>query len=88
MFGIGRKLVAFCLVAGAFGGWARLAHGPETRPVAQTRYVVRSGDTLWEIARRLAPTRDPRAVIQKLIEANDLGSPALRPGQTLVVPRL
>lgn len=66
-------------VARAFGGSA------DTEGPAAT-YVVRAGDTLWSIAERLAPDRDPRAVIHEVIEVNDLGSAPIVPGQTLTLP--
>jgi hypothetical protein len=46
----------------------------------QNRYRVRSGDTLWSIARRHGTSVD------RLRDANDLRSERLRPGQTLVIP--
>jgi nucleoid-associated protein YgaU len=46
----------------------------------QTRYRVRSGDTLWSIARRHGTSVD------RLRNANDLRSERLQPGQTLVIP--
>jgi LysM repeat protein len=50
-------------------------------------YVVRSGDTLWGIARRVAgPTADPRPVIARFVEANDLRGATIQPGQRLVLP--
>jgi len=44
---------------------------------------VRAGDTLWTIASKLAPTKDPREIIDTLMKANHLGSPTIVPGQTL-----
>ena len=45
-------------------------------------YVVRPGDTLWDIARALAPGEDPRAVVHDLAVA--AGGAALEPGQRIV----
>lgn len=45
-----------------------------------TRYRVRSGDTLWHLARRYGTT------VKRLRSMNDLSSSRLRPGQTLLVP--
>jgi LysM repeat protein len=47
--------------------------------------VVDSGDTLWSIARRVAPGRDPRPVVDGLIEANNLRG-GLQAGQELSIP--
>ena len=66
-------------VARAFGGSAGADEPAAT-------YVVRAGDTLWSIAERHAPARDPRAVIHEVIEVNDLGAAPIVPGQTLTLP--
>jgi Tfp pilus assembly protein FimV len=58
--------------------------GPD-RPASRVTYVVESGDTLWSIARRVAPDRDPRPVVDGLIEANDLRG-GLQAGQELSIP--
>jgi Tfp pilus assembly protein FimV len=47
--------------------------------------VVEPGDTLWSIARRVAPGRDPRPVVDGLIEANDVRG-GLQAGQELSIP--
>lgn len=86
-----RVITAFVLVGGLlWAGGRMLPPGPSgavARPVAAAWYEVRSGDTLWAIARRVAPDADPRAVVQALLEVNDLPGPRLRPGQMLVLPR-
>ena len=48
--------------------------------------VVRSGDTLWSIARDVAPEEDPRAVIDAIVELNGLDSVDLLPGAELRLP--
>lgn len=53
---------------------------PVAAPAANV-YVVRSGDTLWSIARRLRPDADPRPLVDALAER--AGSSALRPGQRI-----
>jgi Tfp pilus assembly protein FimV len=58
--------------------------GPD-RPAPRATYVVEPGDTLWSIARRVAPGRDPRPVVDGLIKANDLRG-GLQAGQELSVP--
>ncbi|HEX4727841.1 MAG TPA: LysM peptidoglycan-binding domain-containing protein [Jatrophihabitans sp.] len=45
--------------------------------------MVQPGDTLWSIAQRTAPQRDPRQVVDQLRRLNHLNSVALTPGQTL-----
>ena len=45
--------------------------------------VVRADDTLWSIATRIAPDRDPRLVVSELERRNDLTGPIVRVGQVL-----
>lgn len=55
-------------------------------PAAQQVVVVEQGQTLWSLARDLAPEEDPREVVQRLRSANRLESAGLAVGQRLVVP--
>jgi hypothetical protein len=79
-------VTALFLAVGAllasFGG------GPLTaseRPGAPgTVYVVKPGDTFWELARRIDPEGDPRPLVSRLVAAH--GSPVLVPGQRLALP--
>jgi Tfp pilus assembly protein FimV len=81
VFAIVLVIAGFLLVA---PGLAR-GDGPAVRPAPRVTYVVESGDTLWSIARRVAPGRDPRPVVDGLIEANDLRG-GLQAGQELSIP--
>ncbi len=45
--------------------------------------TVHEGDTLWSIATRVAPDRDPRAEVAQLQRRNHLAGVALTPGQVL-----
>ena len=82
-------LVALLLAAFSVG---RAASGAATSPAAvppppaAVPMTVQPGDTLWEVARRVAPQADPREVVQVLQRANDLQGPALRVGQQLLLP--
>jgi hypothetical protein len=73
-------VAVFLLVA---PGLAR-GDGPD-RPAPRVTYVVQPGDTLWSIARRVAPGQDPRPVVDGLIEANGVRG-GLRTGQELSIP--
>jgi hypothetical protein len=79
--------ISLALVAAAWAGPAVRALGsPETPArVSRASYVVREGDTLWTIARELAPGSDPRPVVDLLSAANGVDPGRLVPGQTLVV---
>jgi LysM repeat protein len=68
------------------------ASGPGTAGTATSGSVpaagtvmVQPGDTLWSIAQRVAPQRDPRQVVDRLQHLNRLRSVSLTPGQTLKV---
>lgn len=50
---------------------------------APASVTVRSGDTLWSIASRVAPGSDPRAEVATLQRLNHLSGTALTPGQVL-----
>jgi LysM domain len=67
-------------------------HGPwraETRVAYAQRehisYTVKSGDTLWNIARRIAPGQDPRPVVDELIADNHIQG-SLQAGQVIELP--
>ena len=49
--------------------------------------VVRSGDTLWSIAARYAPSNDPFATIDEIRRLNDLPGYTIHSGQRLTFPR-
>ncbi len=66
-----------------------LAHASAPKPAAglpaNGAVTVRPGDTLWSIATRVEPQRDPRAVIADLQRRNHLAGATLVPGQVLRV---
>lgn len=77
---VAMSLVAFSAIAVRSG-----ESGPA--PVSSRRYVVRAGDTLWEIARlQVGPRDDPRPLIHDIREINHLGTSALTPGVALLLP--
>jgi nucleoid-associated protein YgaU len=61
------------------------AASPPAPAVGASVVTVQPGDTLWSIARSVAPGRDPRDVVDHLMASNHLTSAALSPGQTLNV---
>ena len=80
MLAVALIVTAFLLVA---PGLAK-GDGPQ-RPASRVHYVVAPGDTLWSIARRVAPGRDPRPVVDAMVQANDLHG-SLQAGQELSIP--
>jgi LysM repeat protein len=55
-------------------------------PVDQRSIVVQPGQTLWSIAKDVAPDRDIREVIYEIRRINGLDNAMVRSGQTLVLP--
>ena len=86
----GRIVVVLVLMvlAGLVFSLGRVSAGAApagTHPGAST--TVRSGESLWSVAERIAPDRDPRDVVGALLAVNHLSEDAaLRPGQVLVLP--
>lgn len=78
-------LVATFVLAGPVSGALRDRVDP-IRPVADRSYVVEPGDTLWAIAVRAGGDRDPRAVVQAILDANDVDPGSLQPGKVLWLP--
>ena len=49
--------------------------------------TVQPGESLWAIAGKVDPDRDPRDVIADIVQLNDLRAGKVMPGQELFVPR-
>ena len=47
---------------------------------------VEGGESLQDVAHRVAPDSPAAQVVQRIRELNDLNSPALAAGQTLIAP--
>jgi len=80
--------VAVLAVGIALAGALWLAHSSAMASSAPHRsppstVVVRPNDTLWSIATRIAPDRDPRVVVSELEQRNDLTGPTVQVGQVL-----
>lgn len=85
----GRVLIALLIalvVSAAFSaGRASVQAATEAAPALPT-VTVQPGETLWEIAERVAPQADRRETVARLARLNDLPGGRLRAGQRLVVP--
>jgi nucleoid-associated protein YgaU len=81
--------VLAAVLAGTRAAAGRAAGGsnPVPRRGPTVRYLVQSGDTLWELARaRLGPQGDPRPLVAEIREVNRLGAGPLEAGRILVLP--
>ena len=86
-----RRLVALGMVIGLVGVLSgpvaqAVGVGGSTEAKQPRTYVVRSGDTLWSIARWSSPSVDPRVVVDAIVSANRVDPGALVPGQQLRLP--
>lgn len=68
---------------GAFASAAPSAPATVAAPSAPS-VVAQPGDTLWSIARRIQPSGDVRALVDRLISLN--GGTAVQAGQRVVLP--
>jgi Tfp pilus assembly protein FimV len=81
-------IVAFSLllaaaVAVVLAPASRADAPPATAPTA----VVQPGDTLWSVAERHLPSRDPFAMIEEIRRLNGLDGYTVHAGQRLTLPR-
>jgi nucleoid-associated protein YgaU len=81
----GRLLLVVVAVAVMLLLLPGLARGDGPDRPTRAAYTVEAGDTLWAIARRVAPGRDPREVVDQLVRDNRLHG-SLQVGQQLLVP--
>ena len=81
-------MVVLLLAAFAVGRSASsqaTSESPAAAPAAE-QITVQPGDTLWSLAERIAPARDPREVVSQIRRLNGLPTAALQAGQQLLVP--
>lgn len=73
---------------GLMGPWGSSAGATtaQAQGAPTARVTVAQGRTLWQIARSIAPTTDPRITVERIRELNGLPDSAIRAGQELVIP--
>ena len=59
---------------------------PSTPAPVLAQVTVQPGDTLWQIARRVAPEKDPRDVVSQIRRLNHLPTAAVQAGRQLLLP--
>ncbi len=82
-------LAAVPLVVGSllFALNGGVAAATSDQATTQFTYVtVSAGQSLWQLAEKIAPTEDPRDVIEEIISLNQLASEDVQPGQRLALP--
>ncbi len=83
-----------CLVAVATvtlavaAGLGFIGQGTATSGIPAETAVVRvgAGETVWDVARRVAPQSDQRAVVDRIRQLNGVVGSAVAPDQELLVP--
>jgi LysM repeat protein len=79
-------LAAVLLVVSAFFTSQAQAAGSGGDVTTTVEVSVASGETLWTLAAEYAPERDPRAVVEEIVELNALASSTVQAGQSLHIP--
>jgi LysM domain len=78
-------LLLAALASAVLFATASRANDPVTGPPPSI--VVQPHDTLWSIATRTAPRRDPYAAVAEIQRLNGLTNYFVSPGDTLILPR-
>ncbi|MFJ6678923.1 LysM peptidoglycan-binding domain-containing protein [Microbacterium sp. NPDC091382] len=79
--------VVVALGVGILSGGGALASGAAGSAAGTFKTVtVHPGDSLWTIARDVAPESDPRDVIDDIVRLNALPSSVVDAGQSLAIP--
>jgi hypothetical protein len=76
-------VVAAVLLSGGVPATAGTDHGA---PVTAERVTVAPGETLWQIAERVAPGTDPRETVQRILDLNGLQTAQVQAGTALLLP--
>ena len=79
-------LAAAFVVMVAFGGWATATHDSGT-PEPVRVVEVQEGDTLYDIAGRVAEPGQVRDMVHHIQQLNSLSGATLQVGQKLAIPR-
>jgi len=70
------------------GGGAALASRDAGSPAGTfTTVTVSAGDSLWSIAEEVAPSADPRDVVDAIVRLNALEGVTIESGQLIAIPR-
>lgn len=80
-------VAAATVTVAVVGGLGWIGQGASPGLPAETAVIrVGGGETLWDVARRVAPQSDQRAVVHRIRELNGIVGSAIEPGQRLQVP--
>ncbi|AOY56221.1 MAG: hypothetical protein RI933_154 [Actinomycetota bacterium] len=87
----GRKFVRTAIVLAVlstslFGFVGQATAGSESSQAQFTYVTVSAGETLWQLAERVAPNTDPREWIAQVVSLNGLTDNQVHPGQQIAIP--
>ena len=85
----GRRVVAILALLPMIGALTLLGvHKAEAVGTAPTTRLiaVQPGDSMWDIAVRIAPNQDPRKTMWDIAQLNHMSTSDLHSGQPLIVP--
>ncbi|MGO4453977.1 LysM peptidoglycan-binding domain-containing protein [Arthrobacter sp. RAF14] len=87
-FGLPAALLLAAIITFALGTLLTPAIASDAHSVSSVTQtvVVQPGDTVWDIAQRVAPGRDTREVVGEIARLNDMKASELVAGQELFVP--
>lgn len=79
-------LVAIGVIAGV-NATSAIATSASTSAVVEFDYVtINAGESLWQVAERVAPASDPRDVVADIVSLNQMSSSSVEPGQRIAIP--
>lgn len=85
--GLARLAACVAVTLAVVGGLGWLGQAPSPEVPAETAVArVGAGETVWDVARRVAPEYDQRAVVERIRQLNGMAGSAVQPGQQLQVP--
>ena len=81
-------LVTLGVVGGVVAGLsASSAVATSSSVSAEFDYLtINAGESLWQVAERIAPTSDPRDVIAEIVSLNQLPTSSVEAGQRIAIP--
>jgi LysM repeat protein len=86
----GRVVVLLALIVVLFVAFSSLRvaiqAGTASTGSATHTLTVHPGETLWQIARQVAPSDDPRDTVDRIRDLNNLDTSVVQAGQRLIVP--
>jgi predicted Zn-dependent protease len=82
---LGFLVLALALMT-LFGGWATATH-QSGKPETVSVVTVGPGDTLYDIAGRVAQPGQVRSMVHHIQELNSLSGASLQVGQQIAIPR-